>query len=169
MLWRRLTSLLEDVILTLKATGMLTNSFLTNKNRIKSLLNFQTFKDDRLKLLFHVWCEEGKDRGLSAVGWEDAFVSSTPELQKSGNNRYFISLIYLGLWKEKLKSLKVLPQYSHDQKYWQSSSLPGKAWERLEEEEILQDRNWKETNSNYPEMTWLKEGQVKNANSELRV
>lgn len=60
--------------------GMFANSFLTNKNRLKSLLNFQTFKDDRFKLLFHVWCEEQEDRGPSAVEQKYGFVSSIPEL-----------------------------------------------------------------------------------------
>lgn len=147
MWWRRLISLLEDVILAWKAMGIFTDVFLTNENRIKSLLNFQTFKDDRLKLLFHVWCVEWKDRGPSAVGWKDGFVSSRPELQKLGNHIYFISLICLGLWKEKLKSSATIFLWPEILTVIQPSSGN---WERPEEEELLQDRNWKETNSNYP-------------------
>lgn len=128
---RRLISLLEHVIFACKAKEMFTNSFLTNKNRMKGSLNFQAFKvkvtdsdDSSIHDVkngktkpFH-WGEGGK------MALFLAYLNSK-SYETTDISNYSFSWVY------GKRSLKVLPQYSHDQKYWQFSNHPREAGKAL--------------------------------------
>lgn len=128
---RRFICLLEDAILARKAMGMFTNSFLTNKNRIKGSLNIQTF-NVKVTDSNHCAMYDVKNGRTEPFHW--------------GGERWALFLAYLKsrsyettgisnysfIWVYGKRSLKVLPQCSHDQKYSQLSNCPQEAEKGLQ-------------------------------------